>query len=170
MQGLRAREKTRELRLRTQDMPPRARSSRHRTCRTYNELSHGHGGALTTRECWLILMMSTTSSGSGKNDKSGMWRFFQLPGRFQRHEPSIATRFYWQIAAVGVGAPRIEVAWGTLERRLASSACQIGAALDDWQDGAAGPIAWRRKPAERVPCTQVALALWIRPSVRKQYG
>ena len=35
--------------------------------------------------------MSTTSSGSGKNDKSGMWRFFELPGRFQRHEPSIAT-------------------------------------------------------------------------------
>ncbi len=35
--------------------------------------------------------MPTTSSGSGKNDKSGMWRFFELPGRFQRHEPSIAT-------------------------------------------------------------------------------
>ena len=26
-----------------------------------------------------------------QNEKSGMWRFFELHGRFQRHEPSIAT-------------------------------------------------------------------------------
>ena len=30
-----------------------------------------------------------------------------------------------------VGTPRIDVAWETLERRLASSACLCGVALDD---------------------------------------
>ncbi len=68
-----------------------------------------------------------------------------------------------------MGAPRIDVAWEALERRFASSACQIGAALDDWKHGVTGSIARRRELTECMPCNEDNLKLASAPLAgRKQ--
>ena len=57
-----------------------------------------------------------------------------------------------QVGRLLAGTPCIDVAWETLEGRLATNARVHGVTFNDRKDGSTGTVSRRRKRTERVPC------------------